>query len=160
MPTFLRQIAAGGPVTITHEDMTRYFMTIPAAVQLVLQATTLGSDGEIYMLDMGDPVKITDLARRLIEMSGLRPGHDITIQFVGTRPGEKLHEQLWSDSATVQPTSFPSVLRVDPSPPPANFEQELAELDTIALTRNDARSRAALIEKLAGYEQILHKASA
>jgi FlaA1/EpsC-like NDP-sugar epimerase len=160
VPTFLRQIAAGGPVTITHEDMTRYFMTIPAAVQLVLQATTLGSDGEIYMLDMGDPVKITDLARRLIEMSGLRPGHDITIQFVGTRPGEKLHEQLWSDSATVQPTSFPSVLRVDPSPPPANFEQELAELDTIALTRNDARSRAALIEKLAGYEQILHKASA
>ncbi len=74
VPIFLRQIAAGGPVTITHEDMTRYFMTIPAAVQLVLQATTLGSDGEIYMLDMGDPVKITSVARRLIEMSGLRPG--------------------------------------------------------------------------------------
>jgi FlaA1/EpsC-like NDP-sugar epimerase len=160
VPIFLRQIAAGGPVTITHEDMTRYFMTIPAAVQLVLQATTLGSNGEIYLLEMGDPVKITDLARRLIEMSGLRPGHDIIIQFVGTRPGEKLHEQLWSDSATVQPTSFPSVLRVDPSPLPTNFQQELAELETIALTRNDALSRAALIEKPNGCEQILHKASA
>jgi FlaA1/EpsC-like NDP-sugar epimerase len=161
VPIFLRQIAAGGPVTITHEEMTRYFMTIPSAVQLVLQATTLGSNGEIYMLDMGDPVKITSLARRLIEMSGLRPGHDINIQFVGVRPGEKLHEQLWSDSATVKPTSFPSVLRVDPSPPPANFEQELAALETIALTRNDEWAYAKLIENPIGYEQqMLQVASA
>lgn len=160
VPIFLRQIAAGGPVTITHEDMTRYFMTIPSAVQLVLQATTLGSNGEIYMLDMGDPVKITSMARRLIEMSGLRPGQDIQIQFVGVRPGEKLHEQLWSDSATVKPTSFPSVLRIDPLPPPTNFEQELAALETIALTRNDERARARLIEKSISYPPIMHETSA
>ena len=160
VPIFLRQIAAGGPVTITHEEMTRYFMTIPAAVQLVLQATTLGSDGEIYMLEMGDPVKITSLARRLIEMSGLRPDHDIKIQFVGTRPGEKLHEQLWGDSASVNPTSFPSVLRVKPVPLPASFEQELTALETIALTRNEARARAMLMEQPIGYKEMLREASA
>jgi FlaA1/EpsC-like NDP-sugar epimerase len=160
VPIFLRQIAAGGPVTITHEDMTRYFMTIPAAVQLVLQATTIGSDGEIYMLDMGDPVKITSLARRLIAMSGLRPEHDIKIQFVGTRPGEKLHEELWSDSATVQPTSFPSLLRVTPSMPAGDFEQELAALELVALSRNDTRARAALMDRPIGYEQVWREASA
>jgi FlaA1/EpsC-like NDP-sugar epimerase len=160
VPIFLRQIAAGGPVTITHEDMTRYFMTIPAAVQLVLQATTLGSDGEIYMLDMGDPVKITSLARRLIEMSGLRPDHDIKIQFVGTRPGEKLHEELWSDSATVNPTSFPSVLRVVPPTTGGNFEEDLAALETVALTRNDAGARAALMEKAIGRVESWQEASA
>jgi FlaA1/EpsC-like NDP-sugar epimerase len=135
-------------------------MTIPSAVQLVLQATTLGFNGEIYVLDMGDPVKITTLARRLIEMSGLRPDHDIKIQFVGMRPGEKLHEQLWTDSATVNPTSFPSVLQVDPSPPPLNFEQELAALETVALTRNDARARATLMEMPVSYVEIEREASA
>jgi len=146
VPTFLRQIAAGGPVTITHKEMTRYFMTIPSAVQLVLEATALGSNSEIYLLDMGDPVKITNLAHRLIEMSGLRPGHDIEIQIVGTRPGEKLHEQLWSDAAFVSPTCFPSVLRVEPSPPPLNFKFDLAALERVALTRDDLRARAALAE--------------
>jgi FlaA1/EpsC-like NDP-sugar epimerase len=160
VPTFLRQIAAGGPVTITHEEMTRYFMTIPSAVQLVLQATTLGSNGEVYMLDMGDPVKITSLARRLIEMSGLRPGHDIKIQFVGTRPGEKLHEQLWNDSASVCPTCFPSVLRVEPLPPPVDFAHELAALESIALTRNDARARAALVEMPISFGEMWEQASA
>ncbi len=79
---------------------------------------------------------------------------------MGTRPGEKLHEELWSDSATVKPTSFPSVLRVAPSTPAANFEQELAALETVALTRNDARARAALMDKTIGYEQLWHEASA
>jgi FlaA1/EpsC-like NDP-sugar epimerase len=160
VPIFLRQIAAGGPVTITHEEMTRYFMTIPAAVQLVLQATTLGSNGEIYMLDMGDPVKITTLARRLIEMSGLRPDHDIEIRFVGPRRGEKLHEQLWSDSATVNPTDFPSVLRIEPSPPPPHFEELLAMLEAVALTRNDDRSRAMMMEMPISYGEVLQAATA
>jgi FlaA1/EpsC-like NDP-sugar epimerase len=155
VPIFLRQIAAGGPVTITHEDMTRYFMTIPSAVQLVLQATTIGSNGEIYMLDMGDPVKITTLARRLIEMSGLRPGHDIQIRFVGTRLGEKLHEQLWSDSATVNKTNFPSVLRIEPSPPPPNFEELLAMLENAALSRDDDRTREMMLEMPICYRNIL-----
>ena len=154
VPIFLRQIAAGGPVTITHEEMTRYFMTIPSAVQLVLQATTLGSTGEIYMLDMGDPVKITTLAQRLIEMSGLRPGQDIEIRFVGTRPGEKLHEQLWSDSATVNPTSFPSVFRVEPSPPPVDFQKHLAVLEAAALSRNDEHARQMMMEMPISYGEV------
>jgi len=159
-PIFLRQIAAGGPVTVTHEQMTRYFMTIPSAVQLVLQATTLASNGEIYILDMGDPVKITTLARRLIEMSGLRPGQDIEIRFVGTRPGEKLHEQLWSDSATVNLTSFPSVLRVDSSPPPADFHEQLTTLLAAALTRNDERARKVMMEMPISSEKFLRAATA
>lgn len=159
-PIFLRQIAAGGPVTVTHEEMTRYFMTIPLAVQLVLQATTLASNGEIYILDMGDPVKITTLARRLIETSGLRPGQDIEIRFVGTRPGEKLQEQLWSDSATVNPTSFPSVLRIEPSTPPADFHQQLATLEAAALTRNDERARQMMMEMPISSEEFLRAATA
>jgi FlaA1/EpsC-like NDP-sugar epimerase len=130
-------------------------MTIPSAVQLVLQATTIGSNGEIYMLDMGDPVKITTLARRLIEMSGLRPGHDIQIRFVGTRLGEKLHEQLWSDSATVNKTNFPSVLRIEPSPPPPNFEELLAMLENAALSRDDDRTREMMLEMPICYRNIL-----
>ena len=159
-PIFLRQIATGGPVTITHEEMTRYFMTIPSAVQLVLQATTLGSDGEIYVLDMGDPVKITDLARRLIEMSGLRPGQDVEIRFIGARPGEKLHEQLWSDSAKVNPTSFPSVMRVEPCPPPPDFDEQLAMLVAAGLTRNDERARVMMTKMPINYQEVVRAATA
>lgn len=122
LPIFLKQIANGGPVTVTHEDMTRYFMTIPQAVRLVLEAATLASAGDVYMLDMGDPVRIMDFAREVVELSGLVPGKDIEIQVVGTRPGEKLHEQLWNEDAHVVPTEFAHVFRVrapkvDPSFP-------------------------------------------
>jgi FlaA1/EpsC-like NDP-sugar epimerase len=136
VPIFLRQIAAGGPVTITHEEMTRYFMTIPEAVQLVMQASTLASNGTIYTLDFGDPLQITHLAHMLIEMSGLRPNKDIKIQFVGVRPGEKLHEQLWYEECQVIPTAFARVLAVEGQPAPS-IEGELKELEQLALARQD-----------------------
>jgi FlaA1/EpsC-like NDP-sugar epimerase len=137
VPIFLRQIAAGGPVTITHEEMTRYFMTIPEAVQLVIQAATLGSRGDVYMLDMGNPVKIMDLARRIIEMSGLRPDKDIEIRVVGARPGEKIHEQLWYDESRVRATDFPRVFSVRASNVPDDFENGLLTLEEAAHSCED-----------------------
>ncbi len=136
VPIFLRQIAAGGPVTITHEDMTRYFMTIPEAVQLVMQASTLESNGTVYTLDIGDPLRITHLAHKLIEMSGLRPNKDIKIQFVGARPGEKLHEQFWYEDSQVTPTLFPRVLAVN-GHPVLGLEEKLNDLEQSALARQD-----------------------
>jgi FlaA1/EpsC-like NDP-sugar epimerase len=111
VPTFLRQIQTGGPVTVTHPEMRRYFMTIPEAVQLVLQAGAIGKGGEVFVLDMGEPVRILDLATDLIRLSGLEVGTDIEIRFTGTRPGEKLHEELFFDSENALATDHPKVLR-------------------------------------------------
>jgi FlaA1/EpsC-like NDP-sugar epimerase len=137
IPTFKKQIAAGGPVTVTHPDITRYFMTIPEAVGLVLQSATQGQGGEIFVLDMGKPVRIVELARQLIELSGLRPGIDIEIEFTGLRPGEKLFEELNHDTENTVPTSHPKIMRFEGEPLPfevlrrglVNIREKAANLD-------------------------------
>ena len=111
IPIFKRQIANGGPVTVTHPDVTRYFMTIPEAVGLVLQTAVLGNGGEIFVLDMGQPVKIVDLAKQMIELSGLKVGEDIEITFSGLKPGEKLFEELQHHTEEYAPTVHPRIMR-------------------------------------------------
>ncbi|MDQ3081674.1 MAG: polysaccharide biosynthesis protein [Gemmatimonadota bacterium] len=111
VPTFLRQIRAGGPVTVTHPEMRRYFMTIPEAVQLVLQAGALGRGGEVFVLDMGEQIRVVDIATDLIRLSGLEVGADIEISFTGVRPGEKLYEEMFFTAENVLPTDHPKVLR-------------------------------------------------
>jgi len=110
IPLFQKQIAAGGPVTVTHPDITRYFMTIPEAAQLILQAGTMGKGGEIFVLDMGEPVKISYLAEQLIRLSGKKPDEDIEIKYTGLRPGEKLYEELFHDTEKLDGTTHPKIL--------------------------------------------------
>jgi FlaA1/EpsC-like NDP-sugar epimerase len=137
VPTFKQQIAAGGPVTVTHPDITRYFMTIPEAVGLVLQSATQGEGGEIFVLDMGQPIKIVDLARQMIELSGLRPEEDIEIRFVGLRPGEKLFEEISRDGENIQPTNHVKILRFVSPPSSLEWvEDALTELQS-ALDEGD-----------------------
>nr|WP_201296303.1 nucleoside-diphosphate sugar epimerase/dehydratase [Flavobacterium sp. 9R] len=110
VPLFTKQIAAGGPVTITHQDIIRYFMTIPEACQLVLEAGSMGKGGEIYIFDMGKPVKIIDLARKMIKLAGFIPDKDIPIKIVGLRPGEKLYEELLNDTSKTIPTYHEKIM--------------------------------------------------
>jgi FlaA1/EpsC-like NDP-sugar epimerase/lipopolysaccharide/colanic/teichoic acid biosynthesis glycosyltransferase len=148
--TFQHQIAAGGPVTVTHEAMTRYFMTIPEAVQLVLQASTLGRGGEVFMLDMGEPVKIVDLARDLIELSGLEVGRDIDIIFTGMRPGEKLAEELSLDEETYEHTGHEKIRALSN---PSDFVP--SHLDGMVTSLEDAVKRNDRDELLAGLRALV-----
>ena len=137
VPIFRKQIAEGGPVTVTHPEMKRYFMTIPEASQLVLQAATMGKGGEIFVLDMGEPVKIVDLARELITLSGFRPGEDIELLFTGPRPGEKLFEELSIVGEDMQSTRHPKIGIWKNIPKDQDkLRSDIEELAAIAITQN------------------------
>src|SRR5436305_11239984 len=131
IPTFRRQIERGGPVTVTHPEMTRFFMTIPEAASLVIQSGAIGGEGHVFVLDMGEPVKIVELAEQMIRISGRDP-EEIGIDFVGARPGEKLHEELWGESETVVATAHPKIRRVSGPVVDARWlDEELSELERL-----------------------------
>jgi FlaA1/EpsC-like NDP-sugar epimerase len=132
IPIFRRQIERGGPVTVTDSEMTRFFMTIPEAVALVVQAGAIGGRGRIFVLDMGEPIRIVDLARNMIRLSGKEPDRDVEIVFIGARPGEKIHEELFAEGETWQPTSHPKIVALDVSPVERPWlEGQLDELDRL-----------------------------
>jgi FlaA1/EpsC-like NDP-sugar epimerase len=148
VPTFLAQINRGGPVTVTHPEMRRYFMTIPEAVQLVLQAGALGDGGELFVLDMGNPVRIADLARDLIRLSGLEEGSDIELRFTGLRPGEKLYEEILFGHEDVRQTNHPKILRTLAEVPDTRLVSKIDELIRQAQIqgRDDNSLRACIVE--------------
>ena len=145
IPIFREQIARGGPVTVTHEEINRFFMTIPEAAQLVVQAGAMGRGGEIFVLDMGEPVRIIDLARDMIRLSGLRAGEDIEVRVTGLRPGEKLYEELYCEAERHTATSHEKITVADSQPTPLiKAMAELARLDDIADGSNDDVQRVLL----------------
>jgi FlaA1/EpsC-like NDP-sugar epimerase len=150
VPVFRQQIAEGGPITLTHPEVIRYFMTIPEAVQLVLQAAGLAEGGEVFLLDMGEPVRILDLATQMVRLSGLslrdaaHPDGDVEIVCTGLRPGEKLHEELLID-ADAQPTSHPLIYRAnEPGLEPALLWQELEQLENCISAQDWSAARRTL----------------
>jgi FlaA1/EpsC-like NDP-sugar epimerase len=148
VPLFQRQIAAGGPVTVTDERMTRFFMTIPEAVRLVIQAGAMGNGGEIFVLDMGEPMKIVDLAREMIRLSGLDPDRDIEIVFTGNRGAEKLDEKLFSAGEQAVGTTHPKIAMAVRRPVPrAVLRQELSHIRE-ALARHDVETALRLAREV------------
>jgi FlaA1/EpsC-like NDP-sugar epimerase len=148
IPIFRKQIDEGGPVRVTHPDVTRYFMTIPEAVGLVLQCSILGQGGEIFVLDMGKPVKIADLARQMIELSGYRPDIDIQIEFVGLRPGEKLFEELQHKGETFKETEHSHVMRFISEPQPYEQVEQFFGLLSEELHKKSANSIKTEVKKM------------
>jgi FlaA1/EpsC-like NDP-sugar epimerase len=148
IPHFRKQISQGGPVTVTHRDIIRYFMTIPEACQLVLQAGTMGKGGEIYVFDMGKPVKILSLAEKMIRLSGFEPYEDIDIKITGLRPGEKLYEELLNDTSTAMPTHHPKILIT--KVPVVNFEDFKLKIKQIikSATKNKDEKVVKLLKEM------------
>ncbi len=151
IPLFTRQIAEGGPVTVTDPEITRYFMTIPEASRLVVHAGGLAEGGEIFILDMGEPVKILDLARRLIQLSGLTPGKDIKIEFTGLRPGEKLYEELWTDQERAQATSKKGIMISTDEPVTRAEVQEIVTKLSDAINGSSADVKTVISQIIPSY---------
>ena len=157
IPIFKKQILAGGPVTVTHPDMRRFFMTIPEACQLVLQASAIGHGGQICVLDMGQPVKILDLARNLILLSGFKPDEDIRIEFTGTRPGEKLYEELSSLTEDTVPTHHEKIrIFIGNGMPDVDVHTWIESLRQICLTRDMSRLLVTFKELVLDYNPSTH----
>jgi FlaA1/EpsC-like NDP-sugar epimerase len=149
VPIFRRQIAAGGPVTVTDENMTRYFMTIPESVQLIIRSGQLGRGGEVYVLEMGDPVRIIDLARKMIQLSGREPDRDVAIEIVGRRPGEKVHEELFNADERPRPTGDERILVAERAPlDPDWVEEAFAQVEELVYA-GDAQGLAGMVSVLA-----------
>lgn len=153
VPIFRRQIARGGPVTVTDKRMTRYFMTIPEAVQLIIRSGSLGTGGEVYVLDMGEPVEIMRLAREMIELSGLKPDEDIAIEVVGRRPGEKLHEELFNAYERPQPTPAEKILRAEREPLGAATVDRMFDEIGLLVLEGDAAGLAQKVSELSDLRQ-------
>jgi len=152
IPIFRRQIQSGGPITVTHPEMTRYFMTIPEAAQLIVQAAVLSRGGETFILDMGQPVRIVDLARDLIRLSGLEPDKDIELRFTGIRPGEKLFEELSTVNEAIERTSHPKIFTgTYDSPHLAGLRAQFDTLDGLCKTASSARVQQALEQLVPEY---------
>jgi FlaA1/EpsC-like NDP-sugar epimerase len=150
VPIFRRQIARGGPVTVTDPRMTRYFMTIPESVQLIIRSGSLAGGGEVFVLDMGEPVRIMQLARDMIELSGLRPEEDVVIDVVGRRPGEKLHEELFNPYERPQPTPAEKILRAERDLlDPATVDAMFDEISLLVL-EGDAAGLVRKVSELSG----------
>src|SRR3954453_15315689 len=155
VPIFRRQIQLGGPVTVTDERMTRYFMTIPEAVQLIVRAGSLGQSGAVYVLEMGEPVKILDLARSMSELSGLVPDRDVSIEIVGRRPGEKLHEELFNSYERPQPTRAEKIALADREPLDPDLARDFFDQISLLALESDA---AGLATKVSALSQIRNPA--
>jgi FlaA1/EpsC-like NDP-sugar epimerase len=155
IPLFLEQIRSGGPVTVTHPDVRRFFMLIPEAVQLVLHAAAQADDGAIFVLEMGEQVKVVDMARHLIRLSGLVPDKDVPIEFIGLRPGEKLEEQLVGTGETLCPSGVAKILRVkDTRPTPVDLMTHIALLEERARLNDTAGVLALLPDLLADWRPV------
>jgi FlaA1/EpsC-like NDP-sugar epimerase len=153
IPIFQRQIASGGPVTVTHPEIRRYFMSISEAVQLVLEASTMGLGSEVFVLDMGEPIRILDLAKNMIRLAGLVPGEDIDIRVTGLRPGEKLFEELQLEGENILPTPHEKIRRFrSQAPQPRHIGRWLERMRVLLMEGDSEAQKAHLLQLVPEYQ--------